>query len=193
MIVLILFAEDVIGLWLGKEFQAQSTVVFQVLLVGVLAVSLSSLSDMLTKGLGRPDITAKLHLLELLPYIGMVWIFVAEFGIAGAAIAWTIRAVLDSILMFRASFKLLPTALSTFVEIGVLRAIFILLILSAIILLMGMFSNGLLLIFFVIGLVVIFIIASWYYVFDTIDRRSLKVVLGLNAKSEMKLHPQVKM
>jgi O-antigen/teichoic acid export membrane protein len=48
------------------------------------------------QGAGRSDWTAKLHLLELLPYLGLLWIMLLYFGIAGAAFAWFIRAAIDT-------------------------------------------------------------------------------------------------
>lgn len=49
---------------------------------------------------GRPDLTAKVHFLELLFYILMAWALINIYGIEGAAIAWAVRATLDSIIFF---------------------------------------------------------------------------------------------
>jgi hypothetical protein len=49
---------------------------------------------------GRSDLTAKLHLLEL-PVFAMLLISGAHlFGIVGAALAWTMRMMLDTALLY---------------------------------------------------------------------------------------------
>jgi O-antigen/teichoic acid export membrane protein len=95
----ILFAKDVLQLWLGGEFADRSTVVLQILAMGVLANSLAQVPFSLIQGLGRPDITAKLHLLELPLYVILLAVLVTQWGIKGAAIAWTIRVCVDFSLL----------------------------------------------------------------------------------------------
>ena len=56
---------------------------------------------------GRPDLPAKLHLIETPIYLIIVWILISKFGILGAAIGWTLRALVDTmILFFMAGIKL---------------------------------------------------------------------------------------
>jgi O-antigen/teichoic acid export membrane protein len=47
----------------------------------------------------RPDITAKIHLIELPFYLGLLIILLIHQGVIGAAIAWTIRAAIDMLLL----------------------------------------------------------------------------------------------
>ena len=49
---------------------------------------------------GRPDLTAKLHLLELAPYLGLLWLGMVQFGLQGVAMVWTGRVAVDAIAMF---------------------------------------------------------------------------------------------
>jgi O-antigen/teichoic acid export membrane protein len=91
----ILFANDVLRLWLGSEFAHKSTIVLQVLAMGVLANSLAQIPVSLIQGLGRPDITAKLHLVELPVYVVLLSLLVTQWGIKGAAIAWSMRVIVD--------------------------------------------------------------------------------------------------
>jgi len=55
------------------------------------------------QGQGRPAIVAKLHLLELIPYVAILWIGMAWAGLPGAAWAWVLRVAVDALLMFWAS------------------------------------------------------------------------------------------
>ncbi|MDQ6769172.1 MAG: flippase, partial [Gemmatimonadota bacterium] len=56
---------------------------------------------------GRPDLSAKFHLLELPIHIPLAWWLVAQYGIAGAATAWSMRVALDAGLLFGAADRLL--------------------------------------------------------------------------------------
>jgi O-antigen/teichoic acid export membrane protein len=105
VLILALFAKDALQLWLGIEFAAQSKLVMQILLLGVLINSLAHIPYWLLYGVGRPDIPAKFHLLELPLYFGIAWILISRWGIGGAALAWTLRVALDATLLFVAAFK----------------------------------------------------------------------------------------
>ena len=102
------FARDGLGLWLGEEFAQNSTSVLQWLAVGVLINSLAQLPHSLVQGVGRPDLTAKLHFYELLFYLPCVWWSIKAGGIKGAATVWTGRMFVDMILLFVVAQRLLP-------------------------------------------------------------------------------------
>jgi len=115
VLIVMLFARDILGLWLGTEFSLESTIVLQVLALGVLINSLAHTPFALLQGVGRPDLPAKFHLFELLIYVGIAWLLVSKWGINGAAMAWTLRVTLDTFLLFGAAFwvyKLSPQTLS---------------------------------------------------------------------------------
>jgi O-antigen/teichoic acid export membrane protein len=57
--------------------------------------------------LGRPDINARFHLLELVIHLPVAWWLIAHFGVTGAAIAWAFRVTLDTTLLFGALARLL--------------------------------------------------------------------------------------
>jgi len=93
-------APDVLRLWLGAAFAAQSTDALRILAVGVLINSLAFVPFALLQAHGRPDLPAKLHILEL-PLQGiLVWWLVSSYHITGAALAWTLRVALDAALLF---------------------------------------------------------------------------------------------
>jgi O-antigen/teichoic acid export membrane protein len=133
--VLFVFAREILQLWLGSDFSGISAVVLQILVVGVLVNAMAQIPYALLQGFGRPDITAKFHVLELLMYIPLAWILVANLGIVGGAIAWTMRSILDGILMFSASTKFIRFHHSS--EHGLSRGIMAVLPLIA---LMGLLS-----------------------------------------------------
>ena len=101
------FAQGGLELWLGAEFASHSYRVLQWLALGVFVNGLAQVPFALVQGVGKPDITGKLHLIEFPVYVLILWFIVHSHGIEGAAIAWTGRAVLDCVLLFAVSRKLL--------------------------------------------------------------------------------------
>jgi len=96
---LIVFAPDFLRVWLGSTFAQQSAPVLQILAIGLLMNSLAVLPFSLIQGMGRADITAKFHLLELPFFLLLLWFGVRYAGINGAALAWATRVGADFLLL----------------------------------------------------------------------------------------------
>jgi O-antigen/teichoic acid export membrane protein len=103
-----LFGHQVLALWVGQDLAGRATTALQILAVGVLANALAQLPFALVQGLGRADLTAKLHLLELPFYLATAWWLIGTHGIEGAATAWTLRAAADALLLFIIAHRLAP-------------------------------------------------------------------------------------
>lgn len=99
----IVFARSGLTLWLGPEFAERSYRVAQIIAVGVFMNGIASVPFALLQASGRPDITARLHLLELPLYAAAVFVLTSHFGVAGAAVAWTGRVAFDAILLLMCS------------------------------------------------------------------------------------------
>jgi O-antigen/teichoic acid export membrane protein len=108
-VILIIFARPLLKLWLGEGFAGESTAVVQILALGVFLNGVAQVPYAAIQALGRPDITAKLHLMEFPFYLCLLWILVTYLGITGAALAWTLRVVFDAGLLFRIAHRMLPT------------------------------------------------------------------------------------
>jgi O-antigen/teichoic acid export membrane protein len=108
-LVTIGFAREALTIWLGSDFATRSGLVLQVLTVGVFVNGVASVPFALVQGIGRPDVTAKLHLLEFPVYLLLLWLLVMSHGIAGAAIAWATRMALDASLLLIISERSLKT------------------------------------------------------------------------------------
>ncbi len=100
ILVAMLLAQEVLTVWLNLEFAKQAAAILQWLLLGVFVNGFAHVPYAVLQSAGRSDITAKLHLLELPLYGGLILSLVAIFGILGAAIAWTARVFLDTVLVF---------------------------------------------------------------------------------------------
>jgi O-antigen/teichoic acid export membrane protein len=100
MLVIGAFAHEGLTLWLGEEFGAQGGPVLEVLVIGVFANGVAQVFATLLQGMGRPDLSAKTHLVELPLYLVALWAGIHYFGILGAAVAWTARMVIDGAVLF---------------------------------------------------------------------------------------------
>jgi O-antigen/teichoic acid export membrane protein len=96
VLVLVLFAREGLTLWVGAEFAMASAPVLRWLAVGVFVNSLAHAPFNVLQGIGRPDLTGKLHLVELPAYLVALYLLAHQFGIVGVAIAWVLRVAIDS-------------------------------------------------------------------------------------------------
>ena len=87
-------------LWVGKNFSEHAVSVGLVLLIGVWINGLAYIPYGHLQAIERPDIVAKFHLIELVPFLGVLWVGLHYFGLIGAAWAWTLRVAVDGALLF---------------------------------------------------------------------------------------------
>jgi O-antigen/teichoic acid export membrane protein len=131
-LLIVTFAFEGLNLWLGMEFSEHSTIVLQCSAVGVLLLCLGQVPYAMVQGAGRPDLTAKLHFIELIVYIPILVLLTKTYGINGVALAWILRVSIDMICMYYFSQKILNSkmmALKHQIGIG-LGALFLLYIAS---------------------------------------------------------------
>ena len=107
-LLLISFSNEILTFWLGKSFADNSTFILQCLTFGVFINSLAQSALAVVQGAGRPDWTAKLHLMELPFYIIMLWLLLKYFGINGAALAWVARVIFDTGILYWMAGRLIP-------------------------------------------------------------------------------------
>jgi O-antigen/teichoic acid export membrane protein len=100
VLVMLTLAPEGLQLWLGGEFSVNSTPVLRWLAVGIFLNCFGQIAFAAVQGAGRPDLTGKLHVLELPIYLIVLWWLVLRWGIEGAAMAWTIRVAVDTIVLF---------------------------------------------------------------------------------------------
>ena len=81
VLVVMLFAPEILNLWLGADFAAHSSTVLRWLAIGVFINSLALVPATLIQGSGRPDATAKVHALELPLYLLALWLLIRGHGI----------------------------------------------------------------------------------------------------------------
>jgi O-antigen/teichoic acid export membrane protein len=90
-------------LWTGHDFALHASAIGEAILVGVWINSLAFLPSSHLQATGRPGVVARLHLIELVPFLALLWWALHAFGLVGAALAWSVRSAVDGILLFAAA------------------------------------------------------------------------------------------
>lgn len=97
--VAILLIGPFLAWWISSEMAAAATRAAQVLFLGFWINSLALVPYNQLQAQGRPDLVAKCHLLELLPYLVLLYAALQQFGLMGAAIVFCVRAAVDFLLL----------------------------------------------------------------------------------------------
>ncbi|MBZ5525121.1 MAG: flippase [Acidobacteriia bacterium] len=167
-LVLIAFAPEALRWWLGPDFAQNSAPVAQALAVAVFLNSLGQIPFAHVQSCGRPDITAKLHLMELPIYMAMLFWLARSMGIKGVAIAWLVRVALDTVMLFLFSWQLLRENRFVAVRLPLLTA-GALACFGSVFLLQGMIAK----IAVVTGLSVVAGVAMWFRMLSPRERNPL--------------------
>jgi O-antigen/teichoic acid export membrane protein len=116
-LVTVAFAYEGLDLWLGREFAENSEAVLQWLAVGVLIASLNQIGLGLVQS-SRPDLPAKLALVELPLYLGLFLALLNAYGIEGAAAAWAVRAAAEAVVLLAMVRRLSPESIRALSRMG---------------------------------------------------------------------------
>ena len=164
VMVVIIFAKEIMGAWLGSDFSNHSYFILQILSIGILMNSLSVIPNIFFQGAGKPKIPTLLNLLELPFYLLIMWLMIKNFGIKGAAITYMIMAAVDTIAMYFMSFSTYSLRIRK-------RYLFIIFI-SLCLLLLAFQINFLMYKFiFVVLFLILFLVISWIYFLSRDERR----------------------
>ncbi|HEU5228405.1 MAG TPA: flippase [Ktedonobacteraceae bacterium] len=109
ILLLIAFAPQWLHVWLGADFAQNSSLVARWLLAAILINSVATVPYSHLQSIGRPDITAKLQVIELFLYAGVLFVLARRFGINGVAVAWFLRMAFEAIFVFYFSARFLPS------------------------------------------------------------------------------------
>lgn len=115
-----LFANELLSLWISPEFATHSTVLLQIFSAGILINCLTFVPFALIQSAGKPRLTAMIHAAELPFFLGVLWWLTSTYGVFGAAIAWLLRMTVDTVLMFSMSSTLLGKSPQTLLNVKTL-------------------------------------------------------------------------
>jgi O-antigen/teichoic acid export membrane protein len=99
LMLMFVAAEPFFTIWAGEAFGRESTLPFHILLLGLLFNLVAYVPHGALTAAGRTDIFAKLYWLEAIFYVIAVVLLVNKFQMIGAAMAWSLRVILDAFLI----------------------------------------------------------------------------------------------
>ncbi|MHB8381201.1 MAG: oligosaccharide flippase family protein, partial [Candidatus Binataceae bacterium] len=173
VLVIVVFARDLLTLWIGASFAEHSAVVLRLLAMSVLADSLGGLGATLVSAAHRPDINAKIHAVLLPVYLGFAVVMIRRYGVAGAAAASLLRAAVDSLAHWVTARSVLASHEGLTMRLGY----FLLGALSSMaiaVLPLGLEAKCVA----VVGAIAILYCAAWLLLLDDGDRRAVVKYLG---------------
>jgi O-antigen/teichoic acid export membrane protein len=108
VVVAVLTTNPFFRLWIGPTVAARCTRAGELILVGAWINGLAWVPFNLLQAQGRPDLTAKFHAAELVPFVALLWVGVHFGGVTGAALVWCLRVLADAALLLGATDILRP-------------------------------------------------------------------------------------
>jgi O-antigen/teichoic acid export membrane protein len=99
-------AKPFLSVWAGPTYGRESTIPFYLLVVGTVGHVMAHPPYELLKAYGRTDLIACFFFVELGPYLLAISLLAWKWGAAGAALAWSLRAIGDACLFFLAAHRL---------------------------------------------------------------------------------------
>ena len=177
-LLLISFSYEILNFWLGESFAKNSTFVLQCLTFGIFVNSLAQSAFVVVQGAGHPDWTAKLHLIELPAYMILLWLLLKYFGINGAALAWVVRVLFDTLVLYSMAGRLIPDIYPSSI-ILLLNTIVVFTCTACITLV----EDVMLRILFAVVTITIFIIFAWFTLLQSNERNKMLRMLGVQKYS----------
>jgi O-antigen/teichoic acid export membrane protein len=172
--LLLTFAEDLLGVWIDAEFARQSAGVAKWLAIGVLINVIAQVPFTVLQGMGKAGNAARIQLAQLPFYVPALWYLTAEFGVRGAAIAWTVRAMVDFLLLAHAANRAMPGASAALRGLTLSQGAIAGAALAGFWLIDITFTGELVVKLVAFGIILSFLIAwEWAFVLDAGDRSSM--------------------
>jgi O-antigen/teichoic acid export membrane protein len=172
------FSSDILRAWLGPVFARQGALPLQILAFGVFINALGIFPYSLLQGVGRPDLTAIFHVIELPLHLGLVWVLVSRMGITGAAIAVVTRFAIDLTLVLWACERFGYSPSGAIHRTGVTKSLAGLVFIGGVLLAACSLESSLLERAVLASIAVLcYYIAQWHWTLDLRDRRFLQSIV----------------
>lgn len=113
-----------LDLWVGHEFAQASTLVGQIVLFGAWMNGVAFLPFNQLQAQGRPNVPARLHMLEVAPFLLCLWLLIQHAGLPGAALAWALRVGVDCLALLWFAGALRGMALRALPAVGLMTLSF---------------------------------------------------------------------
>jgi O-antigen/teichoic acid export membrane protein len=107
-------APELISTWLSLSMEADRLAVFMKesilpmkwLVIGVLAISVGLIPSSYLQSTGRPDLIAKVHLIQIPFFLAALIFALSEYGITGVAAVVSIRMITDTLILITLVWRL---------------------------------------------------------------------------------------
>jgi O-antigen/teichoic acid export membrane protein len=109
VLVIVLFPREILSAWISQAFALHSARVLALLACGVFLSSIARIPWTLLVAC-RPDLPAKLSLVEAPVYLTILYLLARSFSLEGAAIAWVLRMTVNCVILHAMTWRLLPDA-----------------------------------------------------------------------------------
>ena len=137
VLLLAAVAPEFLSLWLGASYDPVMARLLRIMLAGILLYALAYLAFSLLQSAGRPDRAARWHLAELPVFLLAAVLATRSWGVTGMAAAWSIRCLLDALVLFLLAHRHVPAA-----RHGILRTAAFLLLVALAFLPVGLLHRG---------------------------------------------------
>jgi glycosyltransferase involved in cell wall biosynthesis len=168
------FGFDILRLWQGAALAGRSSAVLTVLSLGVLINSVGWVPANFLMGRGRPDVPAKIHMIQVPIYLAGAWLLITWFGIVGAAVAFTLRVTIESSLLFQQAFRLSPQSVRLAFNKSFPSALSLLGLAAILETLRHLFANFTAAAGAAGVVVAVFGVWAWYFLLDARDRNLVR-------------------
>ena len=111
---LLVIAKPFFTIWAGEEFGKESSLPFYILLLGLFFNILAYIPHSSITASGRTDIFAKIYWIELIIYTIAIILLVSSFQVIGAAIAWSLRVIIDALIIIWLARRITGTSFKFF-------------------------------------------------------------------------------
>lgn len=95
----LLFFYPIFSIWISAEFAFKALPIAIILIIGIWFNAAGTIPYVFFHANGDTKLTACFHLLELGFYVLILYFLIKVFGLPGAALAWTLRAIMDFTLL----------------------------------------------------------------------------------------------
>ena len=100
MLAGILLIEPFLQWWLSPAFASQAGLTAKILILGFWINAFAHVPYAQLQATGKPDVVAKCHLAELIPYLFFLYIALGDWGLPGAAAVFGLRTLVDCLLLW---------------------------------------------------------------------------------------------
>ncbi len=169
--VFFFFARQILQLWLGSQFAAQSTTVMQLVAALYFLNAFALLPYTSVQALGRPELKAILDLVVLPVYALSAWWLMRRAGINGAALAKLLVTVLDFSALYIIASRLKAFSIRDCFSGPLMRALAISTGLIAVVAVLASLKASVpLSVAMLIGTFLVYVVLFWIFAVDEEDR-----------------------